>query len=70
MINKISWFGTLASVCGSFVVAAQYYRVGYVLFLLGSVSWLIVAVARRDKALGFLNGCFLFANLLGLSKFI
>ena len=67
-MNKISWFGTLASVCGSFVVAAQFYRIGYILFLLGSVSWLIVALHRRDKALGFLNGAFLLANLLGLYK--
>ena len=68
MTNKISWFGTLASISGSFIVAMQYYKIGYVLFLLGSISWLVVAVVKQDKALGVLNGAFLLANLLGLYK--
>lgn len=66
MINIISWFGTIVSILGSFAVASKYYQIGYILFTFGSLAWLIVAYAKRDKALGVLNGTFFMANLLGI----
>jgi uncharacterized membrane protein len=68
MINKISWLGTFASIIGAFVVASQLFFVGYCFFIVGSVSWLIVGFARRDKSLIVLNGTFFIANLLGLAN--
>ncbi len=68
MMKPLSWIGTGASVIGSFVVAWQIFLVGYCFFLLGSVSWLIVACSRRDKSLALLNGTFVVANLIGLWK--
>ena len=66
MLNILSWFGTLVSILGSFAVASAMFKIGYVLFTFGSLSWLIVAWVKRDKALGVLNGTFFAANLLGI----
>ena len=66
MINKISWLGTIASIIGAFVVASKLFLIGYCFFTIGSVSWLIVGFARKDKSLIVLNGTFFLANILGL----
>jgi hypothetical protein len=66
MLNVLSWFGTFVSILGSFAVASKMFQIGYVLFTFGSLSWLIVAWVKRDKALGVLNGTFFAANLLGI----
>ncbi len=65
-MKTISWFGTVASVVGSFTVALKFFLLGYVLFIAGSVSWLAVGIVRRDGALVALNGAFLLANLIGV----
>lgn len=62
----IAWCGTITSVLGSFLVAFGILQIGYVLFLVGSISWLLVSVQRCDRALGMLNLVFLIANLVGL----
>jgi len=69
-MKKLSWLGTIASVLGSFVVALGAMLAGYSLFMIGSVSWLIVATKRRDLSLAVLNGFFFAANLIGLSRAI
>ena len=69
MITFVSWFGTITSVLGSFLVANKMFQLGYILFTFGSMSWLIVAWAKRDKALGVLNATFLVANIMGLINF-
>lgn len=66
MLNVLSWFGTFVSILGSFAVASAMFKIGYVLFTFGSLSWLIVAFCKRDRALGVLNGTFFVANLLGI----
>lgn len=67
-MNIIKWLGTITSVAGSFVVALQIYTFGYVLFLIGSISWFYIGLVSRDKPLWILNGCFLTANIIGLCK--
>ena len=64
----ISWIGTIASILGSFLVAFGILGVGYVCFLVGSISWLYVSWRRRDLSLGSLNGVFLAANFVGLYR--
>jgi len=64
----IGWIGTVASVIGSFVVAFQVFVLGYILFLVGCVCWLWVALKSRNVSLGVLNGFFLVANIIGLWK--
>jgi len=65
MINKISWLGTIASIIGAFIVASKLFFIGYCFFMVGSVSWLIVGIVRKDKSLIVLNGTFFIANILG-----
>ena len=69
MLTLVSWFGTLTSIIGSFLVANKMFQLGYVLFTFGSISWLIVAIVKRDKALGTLNATFFVANVMGLINF-
>jgi hypothetical protein len=66
MINKISWIGTLTSIIGSFLVAFHLFQLGYILFLIGSLSWLIVAIVKKDKPLLILNATFFLANVIGV----
>jgi len=66
MIKFTSWLGTLTSIVGAFLVASQIIFFGYVAFIVGSVSWLIVGIVKKDKPLIVLNGTFFLANLLGL----
>ncbi len=65
MVKKIEWLGTLTSVAGSFILAMQFALAGYSLFLVGSVSWLAVGIARKNSALITLNGAFFVANIIG-----
>lgn len=69
MITFVSWFGTLTSIFGSFLVATKHFQIGYILFTFGSLSWLLVAYWKRDKALGVLNATFFTANVVGLANF-
>lgn len=66
----LSWIGTISSILGSFVVAFGIMLAGYSLFLIGSISWLIVAIKRKDKALGTLNFAFFVANIIGFYRSI
>jgi hypothetical protein len=66
MIKMISWFGTLVSIIGAFCVASQIFLAGYILFSLGSISWLYIGIIKKDSALYILNGTFFLANILGL----
>jgi nicotinamide riboside transporter PnuC len=65
----ISWIGTLSSILGSFLVAFGVASVGYVAFLVGSFSWLVVAYKRRDRALALLNLTFFAANIIGIVRY-
>ena len=66
MIKMISWFGTMVSIIGAFCVASQIILIGYILFSLGSISWLYIGIVKKDSALYILNGTFFIANMLGL----
>lgn len=65
----LSWIGTVTSIAGSFLVAFGLAFVGYILFILGSLSWLVVAIKTKNKALGVLNGTFFCANIIGLVNY-
>ena len=65
LINILAWVGTATSIIGAFVVASQYMLAGYSFFLMGSFSWLITGIYRRDNALIILNFTFFLANILG-----
>ena len=64
----LKWIGTTASIAGSFLVAFGIILAGYGAFLVGSLSWAIIAVRTKDSALLTLNGVFLCANIIGLVR--
>jgi len=66
----LAWIGTIASILGSFLVAFGLMNWGYLCFITGTISWLIIAIMRRDKALGVLNGAFLIANIIGIVRYV
>ena len=68
MIKYLSWFGTFASIIGSFIVAFGFFKLGYMAFLFGSASWLIVGHIKDDKPLMVLNGTFFIANIIGVMR--
>lgn len=69
-MNKLAWLGTMASIIGAFLMAFGIVLLGYICFSLGSVSWLIVGVTRKDNSLITLNGTFFVANIIGLTRAI
>lgn len=66
--KALAWLGTGASILGAFMVASGFYFLGYIPFLVGSASWMIVARARKDNPLLLLNAVFFSANILGIVK--
>lgn len=64
----LSWFGTATSITGAFLMAFGIVGMGYICFCLGSISWLYVGFANRDKPLMVLNGTFFVANIIGLFR--
>lgn len=69
-MQYLKWAGTVTSILGSFTVAFGYMLAGYSLFMIGSISWLIVAAISRDKPLAVLNGFFFAANIVGFCRAI
>lgn len=67
-MNKLSYFGTATSIIGAFLMAFGFVLAGYVFFSLGSISWLIVGINRKDKPLIILNATFFCANIIGLIR--
>lgn len=66
----IKWIGTITSVIGSFLVAMTLPQIGYIFFLIGSFSWLLVAIKENDNALLTLNLVFFIANILGIINYV
>ena len=69
-MNKLQWFGTVSSVLGSFIVALGFTLIGYLAFLFGAITWLVVGFVSKNKPLIVLNGFFLAANMIGLYRAI
>jgi hypothetical protein len=61
----IKWLGTVSSIIGAFLVASGLFFVGYIAFLIGSISWCVIGIRQSDNALIALNVTFLVANILG-----
>lgn len=68
MKNIISWFGTVASIAGAFLLPFGYMQIGYICFTLGSISWVYIGIFDKNKSLITLNGTFFCANILGLYR--
>jgi hypothetical protein len=70
MIAILKWFGTATSIIGAFLVAGMLPHIGYIFFVLGSFSWLIVGISTKDNALMILNLVFFIANIVGIINYV
>ncbi len=66
----IAWFGTLASMAGSLLVAWGILFWGFSCFIVGASFWLYVAWKTDNKPLFWLNMWFMGCNLIGLFRAI
>jgi hypothetical protein len=66
----LAWIGTISSILGSFLVAFGIVFYGYIAFITGCTSWLVIAAMRRDKPLAALNGAFMVANIIGIIRYM
>lgn len=69
MLKFLGWSGTVINIVGSFLIAFKLAVLGYVLFLIGAVCWLYVAIKNRDSALAVLNLAYVTANIIGLINY-
>lgn len=66
----LKWFGTATSIIGAFLVAGMLPQIGYIFFMLGSFSWLLVGIQAKDFPLISLNFVFFLANIVGVINYI
>lgn len=66
----IKWFGTVASIIGSFLVAGMLPQIGYIFFIFGSAAWLVAGIVEKDNALMTLNLVFFIANIFGIINYV
>lgn len=67
----LAWIGTICGILGSILVAAnnglQFY--GYISFLIGAISCLMVSFKRKDRAGLTLWGFFTIVNFWGCTTY-
>ena len=69
-LKTVSWLGTGFSILGAFLVANQVFLIGFSVFAIGAVLWLIVAKMQHNAAMFFLELVFLTANINGIYNYI
>lgn len=65
MIVLLSWIGTGASITGAYL-AAKKNKWCWWWFMLGSILWTVVSIAKHDWPLFITNLAFLIVNIYGL----
>ena len=68
MKQLFSWFGTVASILGAWLMPLGFVGLAYVCFSLGSGTWLAIGLVDKNRPLIDLNLAFFGANCLGLYK--
>jgi hypothetical protein len=63
-----SWFGTVSSILGAWLLPLGFVGFAYICFTLGSGTWLVIGIADKNRPLIVLNLAFFGANCLGLYK--
>jgi hypothetical protein len=72
MTSYLKWAGSSAGIVGAFIVAANIGLSGwgFVVFLLGSLSWVIAGFKMEEPSIWLLNMAFTTANLLGIWRWL
>lgn len=72
MKNMLGWAGTVFGILGSILVAMNngLQDIGYICFLIGSVSWLVVSIKDRANSAIIQWGFFTVINFVGLLSYV
>src|SRR5215204_2109820 len=74
MTDWLSWIATAATIGGALLTAsnlgARMTGAGFIIFLLGSLSWIGVSVATGQQALLWTNIVLTFLNLFGIWRWL
>ena len=64
-MNILQWIGTISGLLGALLVAIGIFFIGYLLFIISSVSWIIAGLNLSNKPIIVLNSGFLLINFIG-----
>jgi len=67
-MNILQWIGTLSGLLGALLVAIGIFFIGYLLFIVSSVSWIIAGLNLSNKPIIVLNFGFLLINFIGFTN--
>lgn len=71
MIKVLSWIGSICGIIGALLIAtATNMSLGYILFLISSVSWTRVGGLTENYSLVLMNIVFTIINIIGLYTYI
>lgn len=72
MNNVLSAIGLITGLSGSLFIALNIglFTLGYTLFIISSVSWMIYAYKTKQSSLLVLNMWFLIVNIIGFYNFL
>lgn len=77
MLTTVKWLGILGvlgavtGIAGALIVALHLWMVvGYMLFLVSSLSWLIVGYLTENRSLMVMNTVFTIINMIGLYTYM
>lgn len=67
-MNILQWIGTLSGLLGALLVAIGIFFIGYLLFIISSVAWIIAGLNLSNKPIIVLNFGFLLINFIGFTN--
>jgi hypothetical protein len=67
-VDLYGWFGTITSLIGSFIMAFGLILPAFIMYLVGTILWLYVAIKTHQKSLIVLNFGFLIADIIGIVR--
>lgn len=67
-MNVLQWIGTISGLLGALLVAIGIFFIGYLLFIISSVSWIIAGLNLSNKPIIVLNFGFLLINFIGFTN--
>jgi len=72
LLSVMKWVGTVAGIGGALIIAMNIGVVahGFMLFLVSSVLWGLVAWAQREVSLLVMQGAATVINMLGIIKWL
>ena len=64
-MNILQWIGTISGLLGALLVAIGIFFIGYLLFIISSVSWVFAGIKLNNSPITTLNIGFFVVNVIG-----